>query len=116
MDSEKTKFTKSYKGSFRMSKRSPKLVEEKLEVVHLLLNQEQSVGQLSKQYQVSKQTIQFWKMKYEKSGIDGLRESRIWKNYSSELKGQAVFDYLDSKGSLTDICQEFDISSHSCDF
>lgn len=41
-----------------MSKRSPKSVEEKLEVVHLLLNQEQSVGQLSKQYQVSKQTIQ----------------------------------------------------------
>ena len=58
VDSEKIKFTKSYKGSFRMSKRSPKLVEEKLEVVHLLLNQEQSVGQLSKQCQVSKQTIQ----------------------------------------------------------
>ncbi|MGV3010918.1 helix-turn-helix domain-containing protein, partial [Streptococcus thoraltensis] len=59
-----------------MSKRSPKSVEEKLEVVRLLLNQEQSLTQLSKQYQVDDQTIQSWKMKYEKFGIDGLRESR----------------------------------------
>ncbi len=81
-----------------MSKRSPKSVEEKLEIVHLLLNQEQSVDQLSKQCQVSKQTIQSWKMKYEKSGVDSLRESRTWKNYSSELKQQAIFDYLDGKG------------------
>lgn len=46
-----------------MSKRSPKSVEEKLEVVRLLLNQEQSLTQLSKQYQVDDQTIQSWKMK-----------------------------------------------------
>lgn len=45
--------------------------------------------------------------------MDSLKESKTWKNYSSELKEQAVFDYLDGKGSLTDICQEFDISSHS---
>ncbi len=63
-----------------MSKRSPKSVEEKLEVVRLLLNQEQSLTQLSKQYQVDDQTIQSWKMKYEKFGIDGLRESRTRKH------------------------------------
>lgn len=49
-----------------MSKRSPKLVEKKLEIVCLFLNQEQSLTQLSKQYQVNHQTIQSWKMNYEK--------------------------------------------------
>ncbi|OLF46988.1 transposase, partial [Streptococcus acidominimus] len=38
-----------------MSKRSPKSVEEKLEIVCLFLNQEQSLTQLSKQYQVDHQ-------------------------------------------------------------
>ncbi|WP_422802298.1 helix-turn-helix domain-containing protein [Streptococcus thoraltensis] len=60
---KKQKFTRNYKGSFPISKRSPKSVEEKLEVVRLLLNQEQSLTQLSKQYQVDDQTIQSWKMK-----------------------------------------------------
>ncbi|MEX5396922.1 helix-turn-helix domain-containing protein, partial [Streptococcus sp. ZJ93] len=69
-----------------MSKRSPKSVEEKLEIVCLLLHQEQSLTQLSKHYQVDHQTIQSWKMKYEEFGIDGLKESRTWKHYSSELK------------------------------
>ncbi|KXT88392.1 hypothetical protein SORDD16_00073 [Streptococcus oralis] len=37
MDSEKTKITRNYKESFRMSKRSPKSIEEKLEIVQLYL-------------------------------------------------------------------------------
>lgn len=93
-----------------MSKRSPKSVEEKLEVVRLLLNQEQSLTQLSKQYEVNVRTIQSWKMNYEKFGIDGLKESRTWKHYSSELKEQAVQDYLAGKGSLRDICSNHHIS------
>lgn len=93
-----------------MSKRSPKSVEEKLEIVCLLLNQEQSLTQLSKQYEVNVRTIQSWKMKYEKSGIDGLKESRTWKHYSSELKEQAVQDYLAGKGSLRTICSNYHIS------
>lgn len=98
-------------GSFHMSKRSPKSVEEKLEVVQLLLNQEQSLTQLSKHYQVSPETIQFWKIKYEKLGIDGLKESQTWNHYSSELKEQAVQEYLAGKGSLRDICSNYSISS-----
>ncbi|MEX5397395.1 transposase, partial [Streptococcus sp. ZJ93] len=93
-----------------MSKRSPKSVEEKLEIVCLLLHQEQSLTQLSKHYQVDHQTIQSWKMKYEEFGIDGLKESRTWKHYSSELKEQAVQDYLAGKGSLRDICSNYHIS------
>ena len=50
-------------------------------------------------------------MKYEKNGVDGLKESLTWKKYSQELKEQAVLDYLDGKNSLRTICQKYDISS-----
>ena len=93
-----------------MSKRSPKSLEEKLEIVQLLLKHEQSISQLSEQYEVSDKTIQSWKVKYEKFGIDGLKESKTWKRYSSELKEQAVLDYLNGKGTLIAVCQRYDIS------
>ena len=86
-----------------MSKRSPKSVEEKLEIVQRLLNHEKSVSQLSKLYGVSESAINSWKMKYEKDGVVGLKESRTWNSYSKEVKEQAVLDYLYRKGSLTDI-------------
>ena len=86
-----------------MSKRSPKSVEEKLEIVQRLLNHEKSVSQLSKLYGVSESAINSWKMKYEKDGVVGLKESRTWNSYSKEVKEQAVLDYLYRKGSLTDM-------------
>lgn len=75
-----------------MSKRSPKSVEEKLEIVQRLLNHEKSVSQLSKLYGVSESAINSWKMKYEKDGVVGLKESRTWNSYSKEVKEQAVLD------------------------
>ncbi|OHY29915.1 transposase [Streptococcus parauberis] len=62
-----------------MSKRSPTSAEEKLEAVQLLLNHENSPSQLSKLYGVSDPTIKSWQVKYEKKGVDGLKESRTWK-------------------------------------
>lgn len=96
-----------------MSKRSPKSVDEKLEIVQLLLSHKKSISQLSKQFKVSKLTILSWKMKYEKDGVDGIKESRTWKKYSQELKEQAVLDYLNGKGGLIDVCQRYHISSQS---
>ncbi|MGT2715584.1 transposase [Streptococcus respiraculi] len=55
-----------------MSKRSPKSVEEKLEIVCLLLNQEQSLTQLSKQYQVDNQTIQFYNTQRYQAKLNNL--------------------------------------------
>ena len=91
-----------------MSKRSPKSVEEKLEIVQRLLNHEKSVSQLSKLYGVSESAINSWKMKYEKDGVVGLKESRTWNSYFKEVKEQAI--HLYGKGFLTDICQKYDIN------
>ncbi|HEL1303159.1 TPA: transposase, partial [Streptococcus equi subsp. zooepidemicus] len=58
-------------------------------------------------------TIKKWIRKYENSGIDGLKESRTWKQYSKELKEQAVQDYLNNLGSLETIIEKYHISSQS---
>ncbi|HEL0611056.1 TPA: transposase, partial [Streptococcus equi subsp. zooepidemicus] len=96
-----------------MSKRSPKSVEEKLELVQLYQEQGVSISTLVSSYGVASTTIKKWIRKYENSGIDGLKESRTWKQYSKELKEQAVQDYLNNLGSLETIIEKYHISSQS---
>lgn len=96
-----------------MSKRSPKSVGEKLEIVLLYLNHHKSIGYLAKQSQVSYKTIQEWIRKYKQDGIDGLYESRTWKKYSQELKEQAVLDYLEGRGSQASLVKKYGISDRS---
>lgn len=96
-----------------MSKRSSKSVEEKLAIIQLYLNHEDSLSQLMQNYHVSDSTIKQWVQRYKQFGIDGLETSRTWTHYAKELKEQAVRDYLDGKQSQSDICQKYGISSHS---
>lgn len=96
-----------------MSKRSPKSVEEKLEIVQLYLEGGKSIHYLATQSQVSYPTVHDWIRKYKQDGIDGLIESRTWKKYSQELKEQAVQDYLNGLGSLDTIIEQYGISSQS---
>ena len=96
-----------------MSKRSPKSVEEKLKVVQLYLNEGKSVSWLSKNYGVDDTTLKNWLRKYKQDGVDGLKESRVWKKYSQELKEQAVLGYLNGLGGLNTIIEKYHISSDS---
>ena len=94
-----------------MSKRSPKSVEEKLEVVHLYLEQEKSITTLTKAFGVSVSTIRNWIHKYQKDRVEGLKESHSWKKYRSDLKKEAVTDYLAGRGSLSTIVEKYGISN-----
>ena len=94
-----------------MSKRSPKSVEEKLEVVHLYLEQGKSITTLTKAFGVSVSTIRNWIHKYQKDRVEGLKESHSWKKYRSELKEKAVTDYLAGRGSLSTIVEKYGISN-----
>ena len=96
-----------------MSKRSPKSVEEKLEVVNLYLTHHQSISSLVKQFGITNTTLRKWVRRYEQDGVDGLKESRHWKAYSLELKEQAVRDYLEGRGSQRQIAQNDHISDSS---
>ncbi|WP_161979539.1 helix-turn-helix domain-containing protein [Streptococcus sp. S784/96/1] len=48
-----------------MSKRSPKSVEEKLEIVNLYLEKGRSISSLIREYGVSDTTIRTWVRKYK---------------------------------------------------
>lgn len=95
-----------------MSKRSPKCVEEKLEIV-LKYQEGKSIGQLCRMYQVSQSTIRAWVRKYQDVGIEGLKESRTWKKYTPDLKQTAVEAHLSGQSSLTSICRKYNISDSS---
>ncbi len=82
-----------------MSKRIPKSVEEKLEIVNLYLEKGKSISSLIRESGVSDTTIRTWVRKYQQLGIAGLRESNTWTRYSKEIKEQAVQDYLSRRGS-----------------
>ena len=94
-----------------MSTRNPKSVEEKLEVVHLYLEQGKSITTLTKAFGVSVSTIRNWIHKYQKDRVEGLKESHSWKKYRSELKEKAVTDYLAGRGSLSTIVEKYGISN-----
>lgn len=96
-----------------MSKRSPTSVKAKLELVLLYLEQGVSISTLVSSYGVSQTTIKSWIRKYQDSGVKGLKESRTWNNYSSDLKEQAVRDYLEGRASQRQIVQNYRISDSS---
>src|SRR5690606_7540047 len=58
-------------------------------------------------------TIYKWVYRYEKYGIEGLKESTTWRRYSKELKLNAVKDYLSGNYSLRDVIRKYEISSDS---
>ena len=58
-----------------MSKRSPKSVEEKLEIVHLYLEQGKSMSILTKAFGVNGNIIRNWIRKYQKDGVESPKES-----------------------------------------
>ena len=84
-----------------MSKRGPKSGKEKLEVIHLYLEQEKSISILTKAFGVNGDTIRNWIRKYQTDGVEGIKERHSWKKYSSELKEKAVTDYLTGRCSLS---------------
>ena len=91
-----------------MSKRSPKSVSEKLEIVLLHLEEGKSLSWLTRNQGISKDTLSNWVRKYKEAGVEGLEESRQWKKYSKELKEQAVSDYLNGLGSLKNLTKNME--------
>lgn len=54
-----------------------------------------------------------WIQKYKAEDIEGLQESRVSNQYSTELKRQSVVYYLNSSVGLGTVCDRFNISSKS---
>jgi len=88
-------------------------LEERIRAVESITKQGRVLKKVSKEFGISVTTLNRWIYNYKEKGIDGLKESRTWKQYSEELKTQAVQDYLTGKYSLRECCRKYDISSDS---
>jgi transposase len=95
-----------------MSKRARPL-EEKIKIVKDYENGTHAILEIVKMYNVHHLTVNGWVRKYEKYGVEGLKESTTWKKYSKELKVNAVKDYLSGNYSLRDVIRKYEISSDS---
>ncbi|MES1046887.1 helix-turn-helix domain-containing protein [Heyndrickxia oleronia] len=97
-------------GGFFMSKRSKYSTEEKYQILMKYIEGEMSPSSLIKEYKISKSTLHSWKDKYELYGIDGLKESRRWKQYSDEIRLRAIQDYISGDYSMLEICRRHKVS------
>lgn len=93
-----------------MSKRCKYSPQEKYEILQAYENGERSLSQIVSAYKVAETTILDWRYRYNRYGMNGLKESHEWKPYSKELKDQAVRDYLSGEYSLKEVIRKYEIS------
>lgn len=97
-----------------MSNRTTKhTLDERIRGVQSVIEKKKSISALAREYEVNIDTMEWWVRKYQADGIDGLKESKNWKQYPAELKKQAVEYHLIQGHSLRTTCKEFNISTHS---
>ncbi|EKQ57049.1 MULTISPECIES: helix-turn-helix domain-containing protein [unclassified Clostridium] len=96
-----------------MSKRSKYAEEEKYNILMDYDNGVGSIQEICIKYNISISTFYQWRYKYEKHGLDGLKESRKSQKYSKEIKERALKDYLSVKYSQTEISKKYGISNRS---
>lgn len=84
--------------------------EEKVSIVLEHLENHISATKLAKKYNVYETSVRSWIKGFQSMGIDAFREGKN-KSYTTSLKVVAVTDYLAGKGSLSSICQRYNIRS-----
>jgi transposase len=95
-----------------MSKRAHSL-EDKIKIIKALEVGSYSISVLESIYDVNRDSISDWVYKYEKYGVEGLKESTTCRKYSKELKLSAVKDYLSGEYSLLEVGRKYEIPSTS---
>lgn len=95
-----------------MGRKSRFTADEKLKYINICIRGEDSITHTAKLVGVSKSTLERWIRNYESLGIDGLNNTSKNTVYSIDVKNRAAKDYLDGKGSLSDICKKYRIRSH----
>jgi len=94
-----------------MERRSKFTPEERLEISKRCFNGELSRAAAVKKYGIGKTTLRSWIVCYREQGIEGFVSSGKNKVYSLELKLQAVHDYLDGKGSYSELATKYGLRS-----
>ncbi len=84
--------------------------EEKIKAVKLYLNGKSSIRQMARMYGVYKSSIQAWVRNYESMGVEAFNSKKN-KQYTAEVKQEAVREYLSGRGSLPAVCKKYGIRS-----
>ena len=90
----------------RKQKLSP---EAKVKLAQACLSGEIGVCEAGRQSGVSPESVRRWIARYESEGAEGFLPQGTNRVYSTELKLNAVRDYLSGEGSLLDICKKYKI-------
>ena len=93
--------------------RSKHTVEQKLTVLQLIEEANYTISEICKMYKIDKTSVLRWQVKYETEGIEGLKESSVWKPYTKELKSAAVEDFLIHGLTKRETLVKYQISSQS---
>lgn len=96
-----------------MSGRTKYTSEEKYEILMEYLNGASSIQEIHIKYSVSVYAFYKWRYNYETYGIDGLKESKIYKKYSRELKEQVVLEYLSGQYSQGELVKRYELTDKS---
>lgn len=86
--------------------------EIKLITVKNIINNSIGLREAARSLGVAYQSIQKWIAIYKGFGTEGFNKKNRNHKYTSELKEQAVTEYLDGNSSLMDICIKYKIRSH----
>ena len=96
-----------------MGRKSKISHEIKIQIVEDYLAGKISLQSTAIKLGVNRTVVDGWIRKYKAFGREGLINKGYNSSYSSEIKTQAVIDYLNGKGSLNDICIKYKISAIS---
>lgn len=85
-------------------------MEERWEIISPIIKGIISVNRQSKLKNLNRALIKEWVRKYKLDGIEGLKNNKITKQYSSELKEMAVKDVLMNGLSKEAVIKKYGIS------
>lgn len=92
----------------RREKLSP---EGKVDLAHRCIAGEIGVREAGREASVDKKIVRRWVTRYQSEGVESFLPRERNRVYSTELKLQAVLEYLSGKGNTLKICQRHKISN-----
>lgn len=87
--------------------RSKHTVLEKLTILDELTQSKIGLGPVANRHGIDHKTLERWRDRYPRDGINGLKEAKKNKHYSKELKLKVVHAYLIGEGTFDELANKF---------
>ena len=93
-----------------MGRKSKFTPMQKIEACEKYLNGHGSLRSISNELGITHELFRRWLLKYKNNGKDCFEETNTNNSYSSEFKMIVIKEYLEGKGSSTDIAAKYNIT------